>query len=104
MLVQPLPIIIKSMFVSQNCLGDNGTTTTPTKEKKSWKVKISSKPFIKEAFAKTKRLNVNNLVDDLANIVGSTFFQDARDPADYEDCVLAYYYYLSPIFCSFNQV
>lgn len=75
----------------------------PTKKKKSQKVNIPGIPSTKEAFAEAKRPNVNNLVDDLADVVDSTFFQGARDQADYEDRALAYHYRLSLILCSFNQ-
>lgn len=99
---QLLPIIIKSMFVSQNNPGDNGATTTPTNEKKSRKAKILGTTSTKKAFAEAKCPNINDLVDNLFNVVGSTFFQDASDQAEYENCVLAYHYCLFLIFCSFN--
>ena len=100
---QPSPVIIMSTFVSQNSPGDNDAITTPTKEKKSRKAKILGTPSTKKAFAEAKRPNVNNLVDDLADVVGSTFFQGAKDQADYKDCALVYHYYLSFILRGFNQ-
>lgn len=100
---QPPPVIIKSTSVSQNSPRDNGTTTTPTKEKKSRKAKIPGTPSTKKAFAEVKRPNINDLVDDLADVVGSTFLQGARDQAKYKNCALAYHYCLSFILCGFNQ-
>ena len=35
--------------------------------------------------------------------MGSTFFQGAKDQADYKDCALAYYYRLFLILRDFNQ-
>ena len=96
-------IIIKSTSVSENSPGDNHATTTPTKEKKSQKVKISGTPFTKETFAEAKRPNINDFVDDLANVVGLGFFQGARDQAEYKDCTLTYHYCLSLILRGFNQ-
>ena len=70
---QPPPVIITSTSVSQNSPGDNGATTTLTKEKKSQKAKISGIPSIKKTFAKAKHSNVNDLMNNLANIVDSIF-------------------------------
>ncbi len=95
---QPPPLIITS---SPGAICD--VTTTPIKEKKCRKPKIPSTPSIKEAVAEAKRLAVNDLVDDLADIVGSIFLQSARDQAKYEDCALAYHYCLSLILRGFNQ-
>ncbi len=96
--VQPPPLIITS---SPEAIW--GATTTPTKEKKSRKPKIPGIPSTKEAVAEAKRLTVNDLVDDIADVVGSMFLQSARDQAEYEDCALAYYYCLSLILRGFNQ-
>lgn len=74
MLAQSFPVIIKSTFFSQNSPGSNDATTTPIKEKKSQKAKIFGTLSIKKAFVKAKRSNVNDFVDDLVNVIGSTFF------------------------------
>ena len=103
MLAQPPLIIIKSTSVSQNSPGDNGATTTPTKEKKSRKAKIPSIPSTKEAFAEAKRPNINDLINVLADVLGSTFLQGAKDQAEYKDRALAYHYGLFLIFRGFNQ-
>lgn len=79
MLMQPPPIVIKSTSVSQNSPEDNNATTTPTIKKKSRKAKIPCTPFINEVFAKAKCPNVHDLVDDFANVLGSTFLQGAKD-------------------------
>lgn len=100
---QPPPVIIKSTSVSQNSPGDNSATTTPTNEKKSQKAKIPGTPSIKEAFAKVKRSNINDLIDDLTNVMGSTFLQGTRDQPEYKDHASAYHYCLSLILCSFNR-
>lgn len=104
MSIQPLPIIIMSLTISQNSPRDNGVITILIIEKKSRKVKISSTFSIKEVFIKAKHLSINNFLDDLANIMGSTFLQIVKGQVDNEDYILAYYYYLSLIFYSFNQV
>ncbi len=95
---QPPPFIITS---SPGAIC--GVTTTPTKKKKSQKLKISGTPSTKQAVAEAKRPIVNNLVDDFADVVSFMFLQSARNQAEYEDCALAYYYHLSLILWSFNQ-
>lgn len=75
----------------------------PIKKKKSQKTKISGTPSIKEVFAGIKHPAINNFIEDLANIVGSTCFQSARDQANYEDHTFAYHYRFFLIFYGFNQ-
>lgn len=75
----------------------------PYQKKKIWKSKISGTLSTKEAFAKAKRLSINDFVDDLINVVGSIYLQSAKNQADYKDHILVYYYRLFLIFCDFNQ-
>ena len=89
---QPPPLIITSTSTSQNSPRANCATITPTKEKKSQKPKIPGTLSTKKAVAKAKHSVVNNLVDDLANVVGFIFLQNARDQTEYKNCALAYYY------------
>ena len=98
--VQPPPLMITFLSVSRTT---PTTTIMLTKKKKSQKPKIPDTLSIKEAVAKTKHLAINNLVDDLANVVGSIFFQNAKDQLEYKDHALAYHYCLFFIFCGFNQ-
>ncbi len=95
---QPPPFIITS---SPGAIC--GATTTPIKEKKSRKPKISNTPSTKEAVAEAKRPAVNDLVADLTDVVGSIFLQSARDQAEYKDRAFAYHYRLSLILRGFNQ-
>lgn len=67
-------------------------------------MKIPSVFLIKKVVAEAKCLVVNSFINDLANIVGLTFFQDAKNQINYKDSALAYYYYLLLIFYSFNQI
>ena len=97
------PLIIMSMSASQNSLGVNFATVTPTKKKKSQKPKILDTPLTKEAVAKAKYSIVNDFVDDLTNIMDSIFLSNIKDQTKYKNCALAYYYHLSLIFHSLNQ-
>lgn len=97
---QLFSVMVTSLSISQNIIA---AITALTKEKKSQKPKIASTSFTKKAVVKAKRPIVNNLIDDLANIVYSIFFQNAKNQAEYEDCAFAYYYSFYLIFRSFNK-
>lgn len=73
------PLIIISTFVPQNNLDNNDITIMLTKKKKSWKAKILGTLFIKNIVTEVKHLIVNDFVDNIANIAGSTFLQYVRD-------------------------
>ncbi len=73
MSAQPFPLIITS---SPGAICIN---TTPTKEKKSGNPKILDTPSTKKAITKAKRPAINDLIDDLANVIGSMFLQSVKD-------------------------
>lgn len=73
MLTQPLSRIITSS------LGVICITSTPTKEKKSRKPKIPSIFSTKKVVAEVKHSALNDLVDSLANVMGSIFLQSIRN-------------------------
>ncbi len=98
-----MPAQLPPLIITSNSGTICGATTMLIKEKKSRKLKISDTSSIKEVVAEAKRPTINDLVDDFANVVGSMFLQNARNRAEYKDSALAYYYYLSFIFCGFNQ-
>lgn len=70
---QSLPLIITFTSVSPNSPRASDVTTKPTKEKNSQKAKITGTLSTKKAVVKAKRPIINDLVDDLINIMDSTF-------------------------------
>lgn len=96
-------VIIKSTSVSQNNIRDNNVTTTLTNEKKTQKSNIFSTPSTKKTIAEAKRLNINDLINDFANVMSSIFVQGVRNQANYKNCTLSYYYCLFFILYDLNQ-
>lgn len=73
-----------------------------SKEKKSWKAKISNTLSTKKADIEAKCPAINHLVDDFTDVLDSTFFQNIKNQANNKDCALVYHYCLVFIFHGFN--
>lgn len=95
---QPIPV-----FITSTSTRDSRTKKNTTLQRKSRKEKIPGTLSIKQAVTEARRSSLTNIIDKLADILGATFLQEARDYIKYKDRAFIYHYHLFIIFKEFNQ-